>query len=160
VRWSSRGCSCRSSPRCCGCRSAGASPTPASRRQTFRLLRANPIFAPLSIATLEGLAVQLDRRRAAPGEMIVASFGEIALLRDVPRTATVLAVEATELRALSHERFLLAVTGEPDSHDAARQLADRLLTSPQAEVQYPSLGAIHLHASGFKFGAWQSIHAQ
>ena len=32
----------------------------------------------------------------------------------------------------------LVVTGEPDSHDAAGQLADRLLTSPQAEVQYPS----------------------
>jgi hypothetical protein len=135
----------------------------------FRLLRGDPIFAPLSIATIEGLAVQLDRRSAAPGETIVAqgehgdafylveqgavevivdgeerrhigaggSFGEIALLRDLPRTATVRALEPTELRALSRERFLLAVTGEPDSHAAAHQLADRLLAGPQAEVQYP-----------------------
>ena len=132
----------------------------------FRLLRADPIFAPLSIATIEGLAVQLERRRAEPGETIVAqgedgdaffliergtvevlvdgeerrhlgdgaSFGEIALLRNVPRTATVRALEPTELRALSRERFLLAVTGEPESHDTARQLADRLLTGPHADV--------------------------
>jgi predicted MFS family arabinose efflux permease len=125
----------------------------------FRLLRGDPIFAPLSIATLEGLAVQLERRVAARGETIVAqgeqgdafflvergavevlvdgeerrhigaggSFGEIALMRDVPRTATVRALEATGLRALSRERFLLAVTGEPDSHETAHQLADRLL---------------------------------
>jgi CRP-like cAMP-binding protein len=132
----------------------------------FRLLRANPIFAPLSIATLEGLAVRLERRSAQAGETIVAqgepgdafyliergavevvvdgaprrhvecggSFGEIALVRDVPRTATVRALDDVELRALGRERFLLAVTGEPDSHDAARQLADRLLAGAAADA--------------------------
>jgi hypothetical protein len=38
---------------------------------------------------------------------------------------------------LGRERFLLAVTGEPESHDAAHQLADRLLAGPHAELQYP-----------------------
>jgi MFS family permease len=61
--------------------------------------------------TQDGVAL----RREGPGEF----FGEIGLLRDVPRTATVTAVEDTVLLALGRDEFLDAVTGQSDAHRVA-----------------------------------------
>jgi MFS family permease len=56
------------------------------------------------------------RRNEGLGE----SFGEIALLHDVPRTATVRTTEPTRLLQLEREQFLFAVTGHRRSTQVAR----------------------------------------
>jgi hypothetical protein len=65
------------------------------------------------------------QQRLGPGK----GFGEIALLRGVPRTATVRAVAPTRLLALDRDRFLMAVTGLLESHEAAQEIAASYLGS-------------------------------
>jgi len=111
-----------------------------------------PMFAPLGAPQLEALAhalVPSPWRRGdvvvrqgdrgdlfylvADGELSVSVgrqilrrgdyFGEIALLRDVPRTATVTASTDVDLYALAKNSFIEAVT----SHPAARAEAERVV---------------------------------
>jgi MFS family permease len=73
---------------------------------------------------------RLDARR---GDEVLSTmtagdcFGEIALLRDVPRTATVVATEDTVLQALEREDFLAAVGADPDATGRANTLVNRRL---------------------------------
>lgn len=58
------------------------------------------------------------------------SFGEIALLRDVPRTATVRAITALRLFALDRQTFVATVSGHPASAAAAGSIVAARLPSP------------------------------
>ncbi|HKX34824.1 MAG TPA: MFS transporter [Actinomycetota bacterium] len=68
--------------------------------------------------------VEITRGGEAVSEQGPGAYvGEIALLRDVPRTASVTAKTPLRLIALEREPFLLAVTGHPVSHEAAHAVA-------------------------------------
>ncbi|MCX6363553.1 MAG: cyclic nucleotide-binding domain-containing protein [Actinobacteria bacterium] len=58
-------------------------------------------------------------------------FGEIALLEEVPRTATVVAVTRAQLYTLEKGPFVFAVTGHP----AAERAAGELVTARLEELE-------------------------
>ena len=77
--------------------------------------------------------VTVDGRKTAtegPGDY----FGEIALLRDVPRTATVVARTDVALYALGRDEFIAAVTGYAPSADAANAVVTARLRSVRPEI--------------------------
>ncbi len=111
-----------------------------------RLTRA---LVPLAVPTGEDVIVQGDAgdryyviregelRVSVDGRQVRTlrageGFGEIALLRNVPRTSTVTATSAVRLYALDREHFLDAVSGNPSSRRAADALIDMRLGSFRA----------------------------
>jgi MFS family permease len=120
------------------------------------LLRSLPLFAPLGAPELEGLARRLVPAEARAGDAVVQigehgtrfyvvadgelevegfdrtlrrgdAFGEIALLLDVPRTATVRALTDVRLQMLRSDDFISVVTGDPRvGAEADRLVHERL----------------------------------
>ncbi len=85
------------------------------------------------------LRVTAGARHLRDTSVMGDGLGEIALLRDVPRTATVTAI--TPIVALTLERadFLEAVTGHKAAHDAGRLVAEER-SANDASGQVPDVG--------------------
>jgi hypothetical protein len=118
------------------------------------VLRGVPMLAVLPEPALERLAAASEQVRVAAGDVVFRegdpgdrfyvveegeveiagktfgpgeAFGEIALLRDVPRTATVTARADLVLRAIRRDDFVAAVTAQSEAVEAADALiASRL----------------------------------
>ncbi|MGH3277454.1 MAG: cyclic nucleotide-binding domain-containing protein, partial [Streptosporangiaceae bacterium] len=103
-------------------------------------------FAPDAVAVREGergnlfyLIVSGSARVTVRGEARPPlgrgdCFGEIALLRDVPRTATVVAQEPMRTLAMEREAFLVAVAGNSASNTAANALMTQRLAADHLPV--------------------------
>jgi len=66
--------------------------------------------------------VDVDGRPARILDRPGDGFGEIALLREVPRTATVTAVDEAVVLVVRRDDFLAAVTGNPPARDVAERM--------------------------------------
>ena len=70
------------------------------------------------------------RAELGPGD----SFGEIALVRNVPRTASVVAIGQVEAFALDRDSFCAAVSGDLHSTRAAEDVIDHRLAGTRHSV--------------------------
>lgn len=87
-------------------------------------------FYVIEAGSAEVLGGGVHIRKLGPGDC----FGEIALLHQVPRTATVCALEDMRLRSLDAAAFVPCVSGSGDAHVAAESLIEeRLATYSGAE---------------------------
>jgi CRP-like cAMP-binding protein len=84
---------------------------------------AGDTFYVLSAGSVEVTQHGTTLHLLGPGE----SFGEIALLRDVPRTASVRAVDEVEVMVLERDAFLAVVAGDRLSRAAADEVVRQRL---------------------------------
>lgn len=102
--------------------------TAAGGEEVVRQGESGDRFFVVAEGELEVVVDGLAAERLGPGD----HFGEIALLRDVPRTATVRALSEALLYALERDEFIGAVTGHPASAAAADAVVAARLGSLRA----------------------------
>lgn len=91
--------------------------------EVFRLGDSGDRFYVIESGAAEIVLADDLRTTVGPGD----SFGEIALLRDVPRQATVLASTDLVLRAVGRRVFLQVVTGHGETAAQADRIISRML---------------------------------
>ena len=116
-------------------------PLPSATIQHLASVLQPAIYEPGALIIREGepglyfYLIESGRARATKGGRELSemgpgdSFGEIALLQQIPRTATVTAITRLHVWILAREEFLAAVTGNPESvHSADEVVSARLRT--------------------------------